>query len=109
QQRPGKEGADQGAAVAQVLLHLLEEHGEDGVPALLRGSCRVHAARPSSLPMIFTKASSRFDSPVCARSASGDSSATTRPCAITTMRSQSAPTSCMMWLEKSTQRPSSFS
>ena len=47
--------------------------------------------------------------PVCARSSSGVPSATTRPRAITTMRSQSAATSCMTWLENSTQRPSARS
>ena len=63
-------------------------------------------AGPLPIRSVCTKASSRFDSPVCARSSSAVPCATTRPCAITTMRSHSAATSCMMWLEKITQRPS---
>src|SRR6185312_5785577 len=98
QQRAGEEGAGQRATVAQVLAHLLQEHGEHGAGAAHFRWDGTHAARPSSLPMIFTKASSRLVSPVCALRASGVSSATTRPRAITTMRSHSAATSCMMWL-----------
>src|SRR5581483_1299110 len=98
EQRRVDQRAHHRALVAQVLANLFPPDGE----------CRVHAASPSSDPMIFTKASSRLISPVCARSASGVSSATTRPRAITTMRSHSAATSCMMWLENSTQRPSAF-
>src|SRR6185369_10131640 len=96
EQRPGDQGVDHGAAVAQVFAHFLEEHDQRGF----------HAASPSSVPISLTNASSRLASPVCARSTSGASSATTLPLAITTMRSHSAATSCMMWLENNTQRPS---
>src|SRR6185437_5638513 len=92
------QGAEQRALVAQILADFLPEDGDGGF----------HAASPSSLPINFTNASSRLASPVCARSASGVSSATTLPLAITTMRSHSMATSCMMWLENSTQRPSAF-
>ena len=61
------------------------------------------------MPIAFTNASSRLVQPVAARSSSGVPSAATRPRAMTTIRSQSCATSCMMWLDSSTQRPSSRS
>src|SRR5690606_7687027 len=99
QQRAHHQGVHHGLAVAQVLHDLLHENGQAGL----------HAISPSSLPIALTKASSRLLSPVCARSWSALPSATTRPRAMITMWSQSAATSCMMWLESSTQRPSSRS
>src|SRR5690606_13602439 len=96
QDRPHQQAEHQRLAVADEFPEfLLPDDGE-----------RLHACSPSSVPMSWTNASSRLSWPVCARSASALPSATTRPCAITTMRSQSAATSCMMWLEKITQRPS---
>src|SRR5690606_1925254 len=96
QDRPHQQAEQQRLAVADEFLEfLLPDDGE-----------RLHACSPSSVPMSWTNASSRLSRPVCARSASALPSATTRPCAITTMRSHSAATSCMMWLEKITQRPS---
>src|SRR5690606_27561936 len=97
QQRPHHQGIGDGLAVAQVLHDLFQEYGQGGL----------HAISPSSLPIALTKASSRLLSPVCARSWSALPSATTRPWAMITMWSHSAATSCMMWLENSTQRPSS--
>src|SRR3546814_1057126 len=96
QQRPHHQRQHQRAAVARELAQFLEANRPQ----------RTHACSPSSEPISVTKASSRLSWPVCARSSSAVPCAATRPLAITTMRSHSAATSCMMWLEKITQRPS---
>ena len=65
----------------------------------------VHANNPSSLPISFTKASSRLSSPVAASTSCGVPANTARPLLMITIRSHNAATSCMMWLEKSTHLP----
>ncbi len=66
-QRPHQQRIDHGAPIAHVLAHFLDEYHRH----------RAHAASPSSLPITFTNASSRFDSPVLARNSSGEPCATT--------------------------------
>ena len=84
------------AAVPHVIEQLLAQHD--------RGLSH-HLESPASVPMAATNASSRLSRPVLARSSSGVPSATILPLAMTTTRSQSAATSCMTWLEKSTHFP----
>ena len=95
---------EQRPAVAQRVLELLA----DDDARICRRSCarRSFARSPVRAPASATNASSRLSCPVCARSSSGVPRATTRPAAMTTIESQSAETSCMTWLENSTQRPS---
>ncbi|EAU64292.1 200 kDa antigen p200, putative [Stigmatella aurantiaca DW4/3-1] len=98
EQRP-HERARHRAPVPEVVLQLLAED---------RGEEPLHCINPWSVPMAEMKASSRLSLPVRARSSSGVPSATTRPRATTTMRSHRAVTSCITWLEKSTQCPSAL-
>ena len=85
-ERHDDERHEQHAPVAQRIREFLAEHRPE----------RPHASNPSPEPITLTNASSRFDVPACSRKASGVPSATTLPRATTTMRSQSAATSCMM-------------
>ena len=85
----------QRAPVAQVLAEFLAEDGPD--------TAQVHlVASGLSSPMSATKASSRR-SPPRARMSASVPAATTWPPAIITTSSQSCSTSCMTWLENSTQ------
>src|SRR5690625_1045655 len=95
------DGADQGAdhqgvqndpAVAKVVEQLFEEYGH-------------HASSPSAEQISVTNASSRMLLPLRASRSSAVPSAATRPSEIMTMRSHRAATSCMMWVERTTQRP----
>src|SRR5690606_19153486 len=93
-------GQGQGAAVARDVAQLLAHHDPQGCHC-------VHACGPSPEPMTLTKASSRLDSPVCARSSSALPEATTWPLVMMAMRAHSADTYRMMCLDRLTQRPSS--
>src|SRR5208282_904144 len=96
EQRAQDQRVEQHALVAQALAALLQ----------IDRQRRAHASSPiAAAPMILTNASSRLCSPACSRSACGLPSATTRPPPMITMRSHIAATSCMMWVENSTQRP----
>src|SRR5262249_6056336 len=100
-----QEGPDHGAdrdginrpAVAEAVRQFLADDDH--------GAGEIHSAG-ASCPAKATNASSSEDLPVRVSRSSGVPSAATRPLATTMMRSQSADTSCMMWLENSTQQPS---
>lgn len=78
QQWPEQQGQRQRTAVARQVTQLLAHH-------LHQGRHHAHACRPSSLPISFTNASSRLDSPDCARSSSALPAAITVPLAMITM------------------------
>src|SRR5690606_28318786 len=106
QQRTHQQGQRQRATVAGEVAQLLAGDRPQLAEECVAGA---HACRPSSVPIALTKASSRLVSPNRSRSSSAVPEATTWPLAMMTMRSHSAATSCMMWLEKITQRPSARS
>src|SRR5690606_37301084 len=89
-----EEGGQDHAMIANVLEHLLAEHGRDGAR---------HSARSASAAR--TNASSRSAAPVCSRISSGVPLTTTRPPEMMTMSSQSAETSCITWLENRMHLP----
>src|SRR5438045_5046288 len=133
-ERRAQDGEKRGAAIAKSIGQLLADDGEDLgkhriSPRFVwerrprrelqrifsrRGRCShtgaflihaLHASNPSSVPSNFTNASSSDVCPLTRSISSGVPSATMRPCPMITIRSHSAATSCMMWLEKSTHFP----
>src|SRR3954469_9131290 len=94
EQDPEKEGGEHYASVTQIFEHLLRKH---------YGDCAAHACSPLSAAR--TKASSRSGAPVCAKISAEVPRTTTRPAEMMTMSSHKAATSCITWLENSTQRP----
>src|SRR6185437_8193936 len=105
EQRPEDQSGYQRAPVAQVLAEFLEEDAPDRLhPPIPWGGGSAPAA-----PTRRTNASSSDSVPARPRSSAGVPCPTTRPWAMTTTSSHKAEISCMTWLEKRMQCPSSRS